>query len=106
MPKTLLANPSQVTRVFTGSMETEQAIKAIVDHLAQKGDKWDQEISERKMKEVVDNDLYIKVLHTGRAGPGEIHEGSTAADDIGGYLIRSGEGYKVTHKLIESCENW
>ena len=103
MPRMLVVKPSEVKQVFTGSVETEEAIRAIIGLLAEKGDCWDVTIAGRAMRKIITNEHYIKVLHTGRVGPGERYKGSKADDDTGGYLEKSGSGYKVTKKLIASC---
>ncbi len=102
MSRTLVARPSEVRKVFTGSLDTEEAIRIIIGLMARKGDRWGVTISGRAMNKII-SEYYIKVLHTGRAGPGERYEGSKSDDDTGGYLTQCGSGYKVTDKLIKSC---
>ena len=102
MCKTLVAKPSLVQTVSTGSTETERAIMKIIDFLSSKADSWDMIIPAGQVHTIIDRDQ-LKILHFGRAGTGERREGSVAADDLGDYLARSTHGYKVTDKLIASC---
>lgn len=90
--------PKEVRRVLTGSVETETAIRKILNMLPS----WSTPLSLTVVKKTI-GDYWFKVLTSGRSGTGERYEGSTAADDTGGFLEINDGQVVVTQKFVDVC---
>ena len=88
-------NGAQITRVFTGSCETEDCIRDFV-RLAG-GD------INGKVPASLFDPYMLKVMTTGRSGPRDAHPGSRAPDDTGGYFAHvKGNRVVLTAKAYKS----
>ena len=96
----LVEKPSLVQYVMTASGETELIIRAMVDVLIEKGDKWTtpitwDEIAEQLKDKTHDGLDWLRVMAFGRNAPRpaadfwpmDRYPGSQASDDTGWYLI-------------------
>jgi len=87
-------NGAHITRIFTGSCETEEAIR---DFIRLAGD------VNGKVHASLFNPYMLTVMTTGRNGPRDAHPGSKAPDDTGGYFKRVGKAHVVlTDKALQS----